>query len=657
MPTTNGRLDSTLPMQEDPSRLARRSLLICAVLALFGSLASIPKIAHGQMHGFTACLLLSSVAVELGAIVTLLYVPQIRPESLAVAVTVYFGVYLSAGCLVSLRDGQQAPYFLLFFLWFSPLLVFNRLVNLLAVASMISKLLLVVPLCIVMVSWVQLRQVLPDQSLFLLVNLALSHLMLGIMLEPLTRFRAAYTLEKARVDSMRVEAELVERIAFYDSLTGLPNRSAIKRQLGNLLQGSIGATVGLIVIDLDHFQTLNDALGHAVGDCLLQQVAARLLGIKRTGETLAHLGGDEFAFVLEHLPLNVERAGQAAAEVAARVCATFSEMFQIGEYECLTSASVGVSLSFLAATGEDLLKRADLALVRAKSLGRNCACTFAPEMEAQVAARALLARDLRRALANREFSLVYQPQVNAEGHLIGAEALIRWCHPGRGMIPPCDFIPLAEEAGLIVPIGRWVLEAASSQLACWSATPKLQDLTVSVNVSVRQLLDPRFVSDVEQVLYSRGLKSHRLKLEITETAVMERVDESIARMKELRAKGIRFSLDDFGTGHSSLAYLKRLPLDQLKIDRSFVSGVLGSETDASIARTVILLAHGLGIDVIAEGVETEGQRSFLATQGCIHYQGYFFSRPLDALKFEEFVTQSVGPVVCPDSSCQLLQAG
>ncbi|MGI4757589.1 MAG: putative bifunctional diguanylate cyclase/phosphodiesterase [Janthinobacterium lividum] len=628
---------STFGVQEHSTQLARHSLLICAALALVGSLASFPEIAHGQMYGPAKYLLASSVVVELAVILRLLIFPRTRPEPVAVAVSVYFGVYLSAGCMVCLNDRQMAGYVMLFFLWFSPLLVFNKLVNQPAVAKILGRTILVVPLCIVVVSWVRLREVLPEQSLFLLINLVLSHTMLGVMLEPLTRYRAAYTLEKERVESMRAEAELVERTAFHDSLTNLPNRSALKRELGVLLKNLSEASIGLLVIDLDNFRTLNDALGHAVGDELLKQVANRLATTREAGETLLHLGADQFVLVLEHLAPDSKEAGRAAEAACAQIAATLNETFRVGEHECFTTASIGGSLSFPTATAEDLLRRADLALMRAKAIGRSCACHFVPEMEERVAARARLARDLRRALTNHEFTLAYQPQVNADGHLIGAEALIRWCDPQRGWVPPSDFIPLAEEAGMIVPIGKWVLEEACSQLARWSVTLHLDELTISVNVSVRQLVDSQFVSDVEKALLNSGLRAHRLKLEITESAVMERAEEGIARMLELRAKGIRFSLDDFGTGHSSLAYLKRLPLDQLKIDRSFVIGVLDSETDASIARTVILLAQSLRIEVLAEGVETEGQRAFLVTHGCHRFQGYFFSRPLTVLQFEEFV--------------------
>lgn len=621
--------------QASPAYLARRSLQVSAVLALLGTLANIPFIIQGQMRGGSEYLVIASLCVEVLLLMLLFLFPRIPLEPLAVAATVYFGVYLSAACLVSVHDRSQTFQFALFFLWFAPLLVFNWLVNRLDLARWIGKLLLVGPLLIVAVSWPHLKPVLPESTLLLLVNLVLSHLMLGTMLAPLTRFRAAYTLERALVASMQAEADLVERTAFYDSLTGLPNRAAVKRQLTALLSGTGGET-GLIVIDLDHFQTLNDALGHAVGDLLLQRVTERLQGARRAGETVAHLGADTFACVLEGLPAEAETAERELALVCARFSEVFTEVFQLGEHECQSTCSLGVSLSYPGATAETMLKRADLALLHAKTQGRNCCSQFALHMEEHAAARATMARDLRRALTHAEFSLVYQPQVDASGALLGAEALIRWRRTGGALVPPCDFIPLAEEAGLIVPIGRWVLEAACTQLAAWSTVPGMERLTMSVNVSVEQLMDPSFVDVVEEVLTRCALRGDRLKLEITESALMQRVEEGIARMTDLRRKGVRFSLDDFGTGHSSLAYLKRLPLDQLKIDRGFVSGVHAGGTDASIARTIILLAQSLCIEVIAEGVETEEQRSFLASEGCLRYQGYYFSRPLTAAQFEDF---------------------
>jgi diguanylate cyclase (GGDEF)-like protein len=641
--------------QEHPHQLARRALILCTVLALLGSLASIPEIIHGHMYGAPRYLLTSSVVVELSLLFLLLCFRRISPEPLAIAASIYFGIYLSAGCVVCIHDKYQTGYVLLFFLWFPPLLVFNRLVNKPKLAGILSKLLLVIPLAIVACAFPQLSVVLSGQSLFMLVNLALSHLMLGMMLEPLTRYRAAYALEKDRVVSMQAEAALIERIAFYDPLTALPNRASVQRQLKTLLHGFSAGAIALLIIDLDNFRILNDALGRAVGDLLLQQVAVRLLSVRRSHVTASHLGGDQFAMVLHSLPNDEERATLAASCMGEVVCAMFREPFKIEEHECLTSASVGVSICGTNFGDEDLFKRADLALIQAKASGRNCSQVFSPEMEEGVAARAMLARDLSQALANGAFSLVYQPQLDLSGQLIGAEALIRWRHVTRGWVSPAVFIPLAEEAGLMASIGRWVLDAAGSQLAIWSNHPELSRLTLSVNVSVRQLVDRRFVADLEDLLQRHNLATHRLKLEITESAVMEDVDESITRMHEMRRKGIRFALDDFGTGHSSLSYLKRLPMDQLKIDRSFVTDVLNSSTDACIAHTIILLAQSLGIEVLAEGVETEEQRDFLAKHGCSRYQGYLFSKPLTPSLFEEFVSRlkqttdcSMGIPVCVD---------
>ena len=286
---------------------------------------------------------------------------------------------------------------------------------------------------------------------------------------------------------------------------------------------------------------------------------------------------------------------------------------------------------------DDLLKRADLAMYSAKAEGRNVMCLFDPAMQTLVAARVELEADLRRALQNREFELHYQPQVDRYGQAIGAEGLLRWKHPRRGMVPPQEFIPLAEKAELIVELGRWVLETACAQLAVWARHPEMEGLSISANVSPRQFLDANFVNLVQEVLRESGANPRRLKLEVTESSIMEKMEETIAKMTALKAIGVGFSLDDFGTGYSSLSHLKGLPLDQLKIDRSFVKDVLTDGRDASIVRTIITLGHSLHLSVIAEGVETEGQRAFLAEQGCNIYQGYLFSRAVPSFEFERFV--------------------
>jgi diguanylate cyclase (GGDEF)-like protein len=424
-------------------------------------------------------------------------------------------------------------------------------------------------------------------------------------------------------------------------LTGLPDRLLLRERLEAALatarrDGTMGA---LLFIDLDDFKTLNDTLGHAIGDLLLQQVASRLTSCVRMNDGVFRLGGDEFVIMLDGLAEGEKITAAQVARVGNKVLAAFLAPYHVGSSEYDSTASIGVAL-FPACSDavDDPLQRAELAMYAAKARGRNAMCLFDPTMQTFVAARAALESDMRRALQNGEFELHYQPQVNTSGQVTGAEALVRWPHPRRGMVPPNEFIPLAEEAGLIVALGRWVLETACSQLATWALHPATERLTIAVNVSVRQFLEANFVSLVLAVLRESGADPLRLKLEITESFVIEKVIDTVAKMAALKAHGVGFSLDDFGTGYSSLSHLKRLPLDQLKIDRSFVNDVLTDVRDASIARTIITLGHNLGLSVIAEGVETQGQPEFLESAGCHDFQGYLFSPALTASQFEAFVT-------------------
>jgi len=330
--------------------------------------------------------------------------------------------------------------------------------------------------------------------------------------------------------------------------------------------------------------------------------------------------------------------------------------FTLGSYESEAKASIGITLfSGASNTVDQLLKQADLAMYRAKAKGRNGLCFFEPGMQTEVENRAGLRLDLCRALQNDEFQLHYQPQVNSNAVVIGTEALIRWFHPLRGRVPPDQFIPLAEEAGLIVELGRWVLETACLQIAAWSINPSMETLSVAVNVSVRQLLDPQFVNLVREILRTSGANPRRLKLEVTESSTMEKVSDVIAIMTELKMDGVSFSLDDFGTGYSSLSHLQYLPLDQLKIDRSFVNNVLTHPKDASITRTIIMLGSSLGLSVIAEGVETEAQRAFLEAEGCLLYQGFLYSPAVTAAQFEAFVGSSPSSMFQPGQ--EMLKTG
>jgi diguanylate cyclase (GGDEF)-like protein/PAS domain S-box-containing protein len=441
------------------------------------------------------------------------------------------------------------------------------------------------------------------------------------------------------ITERKVADARIYNLAFHDVLTGLPNRALLRERLEKALLSSarLNNSGALLLIDLDDFKTLNDTSGHDVGDRLLQEVATRLNSCIRGSGTAARLGGDEFVVLLEGLSLDPEiaiRETSLIGDVVVRACRR-PYVLRHQVYE--GTASVGVTLFNGAAdTGEELLKRADLALYRAKAQGRDSLCFFDPGMESAAASRVALLADLKSALHADEFELHYQPQVNTTHKVVSCEALLRWRHPVRGMVPPDEFIPLAEADGLIVDLGYWVLDTACEQLAAWALKPEMQELSMSVNVSIRQFLDSRFVQFVERSLRVSGADPRKLKFEITESFMMERVDDVIHKMAELKKDGIGFSMDDFGTGYSSLSQLKRLPLDLLEIDQSFVRDVLTGVMDASIVRTIIALGKSLNLAVIAEGVETEEQRKFLEEQGCFAYQGYLFSPALRALEFEAF---------------------
>ncbi len=425
------------------------------------------------------------------------------------------------------------------------------------------------------------------------------------------------------------EAE-IEQLAFYDPLTGLPNRRLLLDQLRHAVAACRRShrQGALLFLDLDNFKSINDTLGHDKGDLLLAEVARRLAGSVRESDIVARLGGDEFVVMLDQLDADLAVAAREVEAVSRKLLAVLRQPYELEGVSHYSSASIGVALfGEDSATVEDLLKRADLALHQAKSDGRDAVRFFDPDMQAAVSARVALERDLRQGLASGEFLLHYQPQIDGVGRMTGAEVLVRWLHPQRGMVSPASFIPLAEETGLILPLGHWVLQQACTQLARWAASPQTAALTLAVNVSARELRQEDFVARVLAVLQATGAPAQRLKLELTESLVLDNVEDSIAKMKQLQAQGVGFSLDDFGTGFSSLNYLKRLPLDQLKIDQSFVHDALGSPNDAAIVQTIVALGRSLRLNVIAEGVETWEQREFLAREGCHHVQGYLFGRP------------------------------
>ncbi len=437
----------------------------------------------------------------------------------------------------------------------------------------------------------------------------------------------------------RAEEE-IKHLAFYDHLTGLPNRRLLQDRLQHALASSErrGRAGALMFIDLDNFKTLNDTLGHDIGDKLLQQVAKRLELCVREGDTVARLGGDEYVILLEDLSLELLEAAAQAEAIGEKILFSLNQKYILATHEYYNSPSIGVTL-FIGHeyVSEDLFKHADLAMYQAKKSGRNTLRFFDPEMQKSIDSRSSIEGQLRKALENKEFQLYYQIQVDSSGNPVGAEALIRWIHPERGMVSPAQFIPLAEESGLIVSIGGWVLDTACAQILTWQKSKQTSNLILSVNVSSKQFRQVNFVNEVQNAIQRHGIKPNLLKLELTESLLLDKIEEAIATMKSLKAIGVRISLDDFGTGYSSLQYLKRLPLDQLKIDQSFVRDIAIDESDKAIVQTIIVMAKSLKLEVIAEGVETDEQRHFLESAGCVHYQGYLFGKPMPIEQLEAFL--------------------
>jgi diguanylate cyclase (GGDEF)-like protein/PAS domain S-box-containing protein len=431
--------------------------------------------------------------------------------------------------------------------------------------------------------------------------------------------------------------ERLNYLAFYDPLTRLPNRRLLMDRLQQAMITSARTSRegALLLIDLDNFKTLNDTLGHQVGDLLLQQIAKRLETSVRDGDTVARLGGDEFVVILENLSEHTFEAAAQTEELGEKILAALKQPYQFATHEQQSTASIGATLfNDKHQASNELLKQADIAMYQAKKAGRNALRFFDPQMQASINARASLESELRKALQQQQFQLHYQIQVDSEHRPFGAEVLIRWEHPERGMVSPMEFIPVAEETGLILPIGKWVLDNACAQIRAWQQHPLTQELSLAVNVSARQFRQPDFVAHLEAALEHHGIMPRRLKLELTESMLLEDIEQIIVTMNALKAIGVQFSLDDFGTGYSSLQYLKRLPLDQIKIDQSFVRDIVTDSSDRAIVRTIIAMAKGLSISVIAEGVETEEQRQCLLNMGCKHFQGYLFSKPVPIEQFE-----------------------
>jgi len=447
-----------------------------------------------------------------------------------------------------------------------------------------------------------------------------------------------YVLGVSDITRTKKDAEEIFRLAFYDPLTGLPNRRLLMDRLNQAvtMTGRNIDKAAVLFVDLDNFKYLNDNLGHDFGDLLLQQVAHRLTLGLRSEDIVARIGGDEFVIILQHLGEEGLDAPEQTKAVATKILSTLNKPYILKDHECFSSASIGVTLfDSQEVNVDDLLKQADIAMYEAKQSGRNTLRFFDPKMQENITQRAKLENALHNALEKDQFELYYQLQVDDKNIPSGAEALLRWRHPSLGIVSPLDFIPLAEDSGLIIPIGHWVIQTACNQLREWQKHPKTKGLTVAVNISPRQFFQPNFVGEILDALGETGIDPSLLKLELTEGLILDDVDSAIAKMKTLKNRGVEFSLDDFGTGYSSLAYLTKLPLSQLKIDQSFVSNIGHNARPSIIIKTIIAMSKNLGLEVVAEGVETKAQFDFLEPLGCEFYQGYLFSKPLPAMEFEE----------------------
>ena len=449
-----------------------------------------------------------------------------------------------------------------------------------------------------------------------------------------------YIVNLTDITLSKAAAEEIQQLAFFDHLTKLPNRRLLVDRIKHALASSArGGWIGaLLFIDLDHFKTLNDTLGHDFGDLLLQQVSARLVSSVREGDTVARIGGDEFVIVLEGLSQQTIEAAAETKVIGDKIIAALNKPYQLGLHLHYSAPSIGVTLFQDHLLGiEELLQQADIAMYQAKKAGRNNMRFFDQQMQDAINYRASMESDLNKALEREQFQLYYQIQVDNAKHAVGAEALIRWVHPERGLVSPYDFISLAEETGLILPIGQWVLDTACAQLKAWELNKLTRHLTISINVSAKQCRLVDFVAQVKASTKHHKINPSLLKLELTESILLENIEDIITTMHALKEVGIHFSLDDFGTGYSSLQYLKQLPLHQLKIDKSFVKNVAMDQSDQAIVRTIIAMANSLELNVIAEGVETEEQQKFLESNRCNHYQGYLFGKPLPIEQFEAMI--------------------
>jgi diguanylate cyclase (GGDEF)-like protein/PAS domain S-box-containing protein len=441
------------------------------------------------------------------------------------------------------------------------------------------------------------------------------------------------------ITAAKAAEEEIRNLAFYDTLTGLPNRRLLLERLQSSIAASTRTTgmKAVLFADLDRFRSVNDSLGHEAGDLLLREVAARLSSCVRQSDTVARLGGDEFVMIIENLSANPEQAATEAESISRKILAAVDQTYTIEGHDCTSTSSIGVAMyGDQWTTADEVIRQAEIAMYHAKTAGRNTTKFFSPVLQNAVQGRIAMEEDLRRAIEANQFVVYYQPLFNGTT-ISGVEALLRWNHPKRGLLGPGEFISLAEETGLILPLGEWVLETLCEQLVKWACREETAALVVAMNVSAHQLHHPQFVKTFRQKLRATGANPQNLVLELTESVLVENIDSTVEKMEALKLTGLQFSLDDFGTGYSSLSYLKRLPLDSLKIDRAFVRDIESDRNSAAIAQAIVSLSRAMGLQVIAEGVETQEQWSFLRRIGCLRFQGFMVSPPLPIEEFERLL--------------------
>jgi len=441
------------------------------------------------------------------------------------------------------------------------------------------------------------------------------------------------------ITDFKLAEQKIEKLAFYDALTNLPNRRLLHDRLAHELSNAARykRTGILFFLDLDQFKHINDSLGHSSGDLILVETAQRLQSLLRSSDTAVRLGGDEFIILISAQDLPATDLLEQSNTIAEKIIAEIKRPYAINEHELFITTSIGITLyTGIDETVEILLKRADTAMYRAKDAGRNTFRFYQKSMQEAADARLHIEKNLRTAIANKEFTVHYQPQLSESNEIVGAEALIRWQNTELGTVSPVDFIPIAEETSLIIPIGQWVIESVCGQIKAWEKQG-IKIPHIAINISAKQFRQTNFTKMLINTLFEQNIEPKKVMLEITEGVFLGNLDEAIDKMNSLKQSGFSFSIDDFGTGYSSLTYLKRLPFDQLKIDQSFVRGLVSNTADAAIVKAIIVMAKSMDLNLIAEGVETYQDLSYLSSFGCHHYQGYYFSRPLTSEQFTEYL--------------------